>query len=284
MTPTPGGRVSRHKSIIHRDPHQSWEPRVIDSHRKEGEEILKHSHCLEDLEKSCSRRPETTRSCMFTESKIISESQIGEKITNQYDRALTEKVMRPSVMQDYVDKDIIINREEPEIIERTVEKIVECVVEKPVPHYIEIEVPYDVYIERPIERVIEKEIVTERVVEKHYDKIVEVPIERIIEKYIEHEIEVPVYIEEIVEVPVERIIEDIVETIIEEEVYHDRIEEIDVCDIEHYRHKGHTILPTKVITDHQHIDVDRPVYLENLIEQIVGKKKKFVFKIFFNRT
>jgi hypothetical protein len=77
VTPTPGGRVSRHKSVIHRDPHLSWEPRILDTHTKHGSEILKHSNALEPLEKSATKRPELTRSCLFRESKIISESLIG---------------------------------------------------------------------------------------------------------------------------------------------------------------------------------------------------------------
>jgi hypothetical protein len=64
-------------------------------------------------------------------------------------------------------------------------------------------------------------------------------------------------------VTVEHEIEEIHENII----YNDRVVEIDAAHIGNYR--DGTILPTKVNTIHETVNVDRPYYVDNIIEQVV---------------
>merc|ERR1712151_1302587 len=77
----------------------------------------------------------------------------------------------------------------------------------------------------------------------------------------------PIYIEEIFEVPVEVIIEDEVVYETENIIYEDSVVQVDANDVHKYH--GHSILPTIVNQVHEEVIVERPVYVDNLIEKVV---------------
>lgn len=180
---------------------------------------------------------------------------------------LPDIVNRPSITRNTMEKEVCYNVQKPHVNEKYVDKFYDVIVEKPVAHNREVEVPYDVFIEKPIEKVIEKEVITEVYVDRHYDRIIEIPVQKIVEVHVEKIVERPIYIDEIVEVPTERVIESYCEQIIENIIYEDSTVEIDERDCHKYR--GSTILPTRVEEYHEDVRVERPVYVDNIIEKIV---------------
>ena len=204
----------------------------------------------------------------YGESRVIGENRREGGIINVTENRLQEIVRqstRPEVRThtNYID----IEEEEAVVVERIVEKPVEVIIQRKIPRERIVEVPYDVIVERPIEKVYHKDVIIERIVEKQKTKIVEVPVEVIYEIPVEKIIERHIEYETIVEVPVERIVERRVEEIIENVRYQDRVQEIDIRDVDRYR--GQEILPKQVRTTTQERVVERPVYVDNVIEQVV---------------
>jgi len=193
------------------------------------------------------------------------ETYVGSE--NVRHNNLPDVVNRPSIHRNTEQKNVNYNVERHHVNERYVDKFVDVIIEKPVGVNREVDVPYDVYVEKPIEKIIEKEMIREVYVDKIYDRYVINPVQKIVEVEVEKIIEKPVYIDEIHEVPTERIIETYVEEVIENICYEDSTVEIDERDIHKYR--GSTILPTRVETYREDVQVERPVYVENIIEKIV---------------
>ena len=202
------------------------------------------------------------------QQRFVEERVTGSRVIGVTEQRLQERVIASQIPQPktYVKQTEIIE-EEPVIKEVIVEKPVEVIVEKKVPVNKYVDVPYDVVVERPIEKIIEKEIEIEKIVEKEIQKIVEVPVEKIVEVPVEKIVEVPVPFETRVEVPYERIVEKRVEDIIENIVYHDKHLDVDVRSL--HKFPNAEILPTEVRTMEQDRIVERPVYIDNIIERII---------------
>ena len=209
----------------------------------------------------------------FSESRIV-EGKRGEPTygptyygaENVRQNCLPDVVNRPSIQRNDIHKDVSYSVMKPHVNERYVDKFVDVIIEKPVANNRHVDVPYDVYIEKPIEKIIEKEIIKEVYVDRHYDRIITIPVQKFVDVEVERIVEKPVYIDEIVEVPTERIEETYIEHIVDNVIYEDSTVEIDERDCHKYR--GSTILPTRVETYHEEVRVDRPVYVDNVIEKI----------------
>ena len=179
------------------------------------------------------------------ESKIVNEREIKRERPSQ-----TREVKKENITTDVLKK----NRE--------VELIREVAI--PVEKYID--VTYDVVIDVPIERTIEKEIITEVVVEKPIEKVVEVVIEQEIEIPVEKVVEVPVEIKRNVEVPFERIVNKPYEVIKENINYRQKIVDVNENEIHRYGNADQ-VLPTDVKYEYKNRVVEKPVYVDNIIEQ-----------------
>lgn len=262
-------RIDRHKSTIIRPENHNMDRRVIDTNTKRGELKVVDERRLDDVHVKDNVYGETrVKDVRETHEVTTSEKFLEEHVINRYENRGEPRELRPSVMRNQVNFDVIATREVAEIRERFVEVPVEVLIEKPIANVIEKEVYYDVYVETPIEKVIEKEVIREIHVEKHYEKIIEIPYETYVEVPIEKHIEQEVYYEEIVEVPVEVYEEQIIETVVENPIYHDRTENIDSRDINRYH--GQNILPTQYNESIEEVVVERPVYYDNIIEKIVN--------------
>jgi hypothetical protein len=201
------------------------------------------------------------------ESRIISEHITGSRITGTDYHSLGESRHAPRISYVDTSKQVVINKQNPNVVEKIVEKHIEIITEKPVPNYVEKEVIYDVIVEKPIEKIIEREVIKEVIVEKPVEKIVEIAIEKIVEVPIEKIIEKPVYIQEIIEVPIEKIVTEEVEHLVEVPVYNDQVIQIDHSEIGKYAHES--ILPTIVNKTIEEVHVDKPYYVDNVIKKTI---------------
>ena len=201
-------------------------------------------------------------------TKFIEERYVGERVVNITENRLEERVIQTAVPQlNRIVKQVETFEDEPIIQEKIVEKQVEIIVEKKIPVEKYVDVPYDVIVERPIEKIIEKEIEIEKILEKEIEKIVEVPIERIVEVPYERVVEVPVEYETRVEVPYEKVVERRVEEVHDNIIYHDNFVTCNVNELGTYPNAQ--ILPTEVVVEEVQKVVERPVYIDNIIERVV---------------
>lgn len=201
-------------------------------------------------------------------SRFTQERFVGERIVGVHQHALEARVVSHQIpeLRTHVNQ-VETFEDEPVIKENIIEKPVEVIREQKVRVERFVDVPYDVIVERPIEKIIEKEIDIERVVEVPVERTVEVPVERIVDVPVERIVHKPVEIERRVNVPYERIVERRVEQPIENIVYHDNYVECDVEDLHLYPDAEY--LPTEVIMHEQERIVERPVYVDNIIERVV---------------
>ena len=149
------------------------------------------------------------------------------------------------------------------------EKLIEVIKEIPVPIEKFIDIPYDVFVDIPIERTIEREKLIEVIIEKPIEKIVEVPIEQIIEVPVERIIEVPVYINKYIERKVEKVVERPYDVIKENIIMRENLLDIDEQDLDKYDLDDCEVLSTKVYYEEREKIVERPFYVENIIEKEV---------------
>jgi len=246
---------------------------LVDSHvTSQGEGVIVDEHRLQGQDNvvEVNRRESHLVSSNVGESRVVDTHVVSRNVVNTYDNALPETRTQQHFTYSNVAKDVYCNQEKVHVNEIIKEKFIDVVVEKPVPVERIVEVPYDVYVERPVERVIEKEVVTEKVIEIVTDKIIEIPVEKVVEYPIEKIIEKPIYIEEIFEIPVEIIIEDEVIYETENIIYEDSVVQCDANDVHMYH--GHTILPTIVNQVHEEIIVEKPVYVDNIVECVVHQE------------
>ena len=202
--------------------------------------------------------------------KRVIEIREGELVTTketvtQGESRVVREVELQGVRQESTRREARREEKDVEIVQR--QKIIEVLKEKPVKVERVVEVRYDVIVDIPIERTIEREMFIDVLVERPIEKIVEVPYEQIIEIPVEKIIERPVEIQKFVETPFERIVEKPYEVIRENVQWNERIIDIDERDIRKY--PSAQVLPTSV--DYQHKDkmVDRPYYVDNIIEKEV---------------
>ncbi len=170
-----------------------------------------------------------------------------------------------------------VNRHEVEVEIVKRDKIIEILKEKPVPVERIVDVPYDVIVDIPIERTIEKEKITNIVREKPIEKIVEVPISQIIERPVEKIIEQPVEVQKFVEVPVERIVQRPYEVIKENVTFQDRYLDIDEKEVGKYPQFDR--LPTEVKYEERQKIIEKPRYVDNIIEQIRPIERQKVIEV-----
>ncbi len=213
-------------------------------------------------------------------SRVIGERYNEGRIVREYTRNLQERVIQP----DFIPQERIIRKsnrqeeeEEPIFVEKFVDKMVDVIVERKVPRERIVEVPYDVIVERPIERIIEKEIEIEKIVHKEIEKTVEVPIEKIVEIPVEEIIEQPVEVKKYINVPYETVSERMVEDIHENIIYHDQIQEVDYKNLHQFRNFKQ--LPKETRVSERRVEVDVPVYRENLIEKVVDRPYEKIIEV-----
>lgn len=201
-------------------------------------------------------------------SRFTQERWVGERVVGVHERALEERIVSQTIpeLRTHVNQ-VETFEDEPVIQERVIEKPVEVIKEKRVRVERVVDVPYDVYVERPVEKIIEKEIDIERVVEVPFERTVEIPVERIVDVPVERIVHKPVEIERRVEVPFERVVERRVEQPFENVVYHDNYLDCDVENLDMYP-DAH-LLPTEVVFHEQERLVERPVYIDNIIQKVV---------------
>ena len=204
----------------------------------------------------------------YGESVQVGENQKEGGIINITESRL-ESVVRQSVIPQTrtTVNEVCLEEEEAVIVERYVDKPIEIVVQRKVPRERIVDVPYDVIVERPIEKNIYKEVITEKIMEKPREKIIEIPIEVVYEIPVEKIVERHIEFQTIVEVPFERIVERKIEEIFETVKFNDRFQEIDSRSLSNY--PDFERLPTEVRTRITDKHIDRPIYIENIIERIV---------------
>lgn len=204
----------------------------------------------------------------YGESRLVGESHREGGIINVTENRL-EAIVRQSIRPEIRTRvnEVFVEEEEAVIIEKIVEKPIEVIIQRKVPIEKIIEVPYDVIVERPVEKIFHREIITERIMERPREKIIEIPVEVVYEIPVEKIIERHIEYETVVEVPVERIVERRVEEYIENIRYNDRIQEVDIRDLGRY--PGMEILAKEVRTITQEKIIDKPIYLDNIVERIV---------------
>ena len=154
---------------------------------------------------------------------------------------------------------------QPAVESKKKEKYIEYIKEIPVPVNKYVDVKYDVVVDVPIERVFEKEKITEVMVERPVEKIVEVPVQQIVEIPVEKIIERPVEQTRYVEKPYERVVERPYEVVKENLIYRDKIIDIDERDL--HRYPSAERLQTKVNYQRTQNFVEKPVYIDNVIER-----------------
>lgn len=157
------------------------------------------------------------------------------------------------------------------------EKIVEIRREKPVPVENIVDVEYEVILDIPIERTIEKEKIIEVKIEKEIEKIVEIPVEQVVEIEVEKIIEVPVEVVREVDAPYETIVEKPFEVIKENIKYKPKYVDVDEKDLGLYPEleKSQTVVDYR----NEQVIVEKPKYIENLIETVVHVPKEKICEV-----
>jgi len=152
------------------------------------------------------------------------------------------------------------------------ERVIEMIKEKPVPYETFVDVVYDVQIDVPIERTIERERIIEVTVEKPIEKIIEIPIEQIIEIPVEKIVEKPVETKRYVDKPFTTIKERPYDVIKENIIYNEKVVDVDERDVGRWGRDVEVLKP-EVHYEHKQKIVEKPVYVDNIIEKVVEIKK-----------
>lgn len=238
-----GGRASMSGQIISST---VGEPRLVDTRELEGRVV--------DIREKESRIIKET--VTEGETRVVNERELKRERKSE-----TRQVKKEVITTENVRK----------------EKIIEIIKEKPVAYETYIDVAYDVIIDVPIERTIERERIVEVTIEKPFEKIIEIPVEQIIEIPVEKTIERLVEVQRRVDCPFERMVERPYEVIKENLIWSENVIDIDERDISSY--SGATVLPTNIEYRHNERIVDKPVYIENIIEQDVEVPRQRIIQI-----
>ena len=212
--------------------------------------------------------------------KRVVEIREGQQVTKSETVTMGEtRVVREVELQktyrEQARTEMRTQEQDVEFVKR--DKIIEIVKEVPVRVERYVDRIVDIYVDVPIERTIEKEKITEVVVEKPIEKIVEIPIEQIYEIPVEKIIEKPVEIQKFVEVPVERIINKPYDVVRENIIWQDRIIDVEERHVKNY--KGAQVLDMVVDYQQNNRVVERPKYVDNLIEKEVRVPREIYIEV-----
>lgn len=209
----------------------------------------------------------------YGESKLVAEKHLEGgiiSVTESRGEAVVRQHLSPQARR-YISNEVHLEEEEEIVtVERIVEKPVEVTVQRKIAVERIVEVPYDVIVDKPVEKIFHKEVITEKFMEKPVEKVVEIPVEVVYEIPVEKIIERHIEYETVVEVPVEKLVEKRVNEYIEQVRYNDHFQEVNANDLARYQ--GYDILPTEVRTVIRDKIIDRPIYIDNVIERIVEHK------------
>ena len=202
------------------------------------------------------------------ESRVVDERVfegesrvVGERVLKRERRSETREVKRENVGVERIQRN----------------KIVEVIKEKPVPYDVYQDVVYDVHVDVPIQRTIEREVVTETVIERPVEKIMQTDVEQIIEGPVERIVERPVEIRRTVERPYERIVQCPYDVVRENVTYTENVVDVDERDIGRY--PGAEVLPTQVNYEQRQRVVDRPVYVDNIIDVVREVRREKIIEV-----
>ena len=203
------------------------------------------------------------------ESKIINEKvTLGEvRIVNERELKRERVSQTREIKKENITTDVIKEK-----------KTIELVKEVGIPTEKYIDVVYDVIVDVPIERTIEKEVITEVVVEKPIEKIIEIVVEQEIEVPVEKIIEVPIEMKREVRVPVEKYVHVPYEVVKENIQYREHIIDVDEADLHRYN-KIDQVLPTEVDYSYRERIVERPIYIDNIIEKDQVQKRSVQIEV-----
>lgn len=214
------------------------------------------------------------------QTRVVGERKVTERKVNEYLNYLEEKVIQP----DFIPQARRIRKSQRELVEeeivyveKFVDKPVEVIKERKVEVERIVEVPYDVIVEKPIEKIIEMEIEVEKIVERPVVRTVEVPIEKIVEIPVEKVIEQPREVKVFVNKPFETIREKMIEQVYENPIYHDTVQEVDVNDL--HRYNNYEMMPREVRVNERRVEVDIPVYHDNIIEKVVDRPYETIIEV-----
>lgn len=191
------------------------------------------------------------------ESKVVNEKvTFGEvRIVNERELKRERVSQTREIKKENITTDVIREK-----------KTIELVKEVGVPIERYIDVVYDVIVDVPIERTIEKEVITEVVVEKPIEKIIEIVVEQEIEVPVQKIVEVPIQTMRELQVPVERYVHVPYDVVKENIQYREHIIDVKEADLHRYS-KIDQVLPTEVDYSYREKIVERPIYIDNLIEK-----------------
>lgn len=212
------------------------------------------------------------------EKRVIGMNTLEPRVTQERTITGTSKVVSEIEMKrtrHSEKREVNVQNVDVEYIKR--DKIIEIITEKPFKVERTVDVPYDVYIDVPIERTYEKEKITNIIREIPIEKIVEVPITQIIETPVEIMIEKPVEVQKFVQVPYETIIHKPYDVVRENINYTDRYFDIDEKDLIKYPKLER--MKTQVDYEERTSRIDRPHYVDNLIEKIMSREKPRVIEV-----
>lgn len=202
------------------------------------------------------------------ESRIVEE-----RVYEGESRVVNERVIKRERKSETREA----KREKVDVEQIEVQKIIEVIKEKPVPVEVYKDVVHDVIVDIPIERRIEREKITEVVMEKPIEKIMQVEVEQIIEVPVERIYERPIEVKRTVNRPVEKVVHRPYEIIRENVIYTENVIDIDERDIG--RFPGAAVLPTQVVYEQRQKIVEKPVYVDNIVDKVREVKRQMIVEV-----